>query len=72
MTPESLMPQDEQLNSDRAMKALQLRHELQEFLSVSIADNGETSGGGGLGSEDIMLSVGGEAFHIQIRWKAPS
>ena len=66
------MPQDEQLNSDRAMKALQLRHELQRFLETSIADNGETSGGGGLGSEDITLSVGGEAFHIQISWKAAS
>lgn len=60
-----------ELNSDRAMKALQLRHELQTFLSASIADNGETSGGGGLGSEDIILSVGGEAFHIQIHWAKP-
>ena len=57
--------------SDRAMKALQLRHEIQAFLRGAIADNGETQGGGGLGSEDIIVVVGGDAFHIQIHWDEP-
>jgi hypothetical protein len=58
-------------SSDRAMKALQLRHEIQKFLDNCVADRESIAGGGGLGSEDITLTVGGEPFHIQIHWAKP-
>ena len=54
---------------DRAMKALSLRNEIIKFLETAVADNGEINGsGGGMGSEDIHVTVGGERFHIQIHW----
>jgi hypothetical protein len=60
-----------ELSGDRAMKALQLRHEIQTFLNNCVADQESVEGGGGMGSEDITLTVGGEAFHIQIHWAKP-
>ncbi len=56
--------------NDRPLRAMQLRHEITQFLEAAIADTGSIEGGGGMGSEDISLTINGERFQIIIPWKA--
>lgn len=48
--------------------AMQLRHEIEGWLE-NIKDHGTPiEGGGGMGSDDIHVVIGGVKFHIQIHW----
>jgi hypothetical protein len=56
--------------SDRPdLKAMQLRNELVDYLRTAVADEGSAiDTGGGMGKEDIHVTVGGQKFHIEIHW----
>jgi hypothetical protein len=57
--------------SDPALKAMQIRHEISQFVDTTIADFDSVESGGGMGQEDIWFSVGGVRFHISIDWGKP-
>jgi hypothetical protein len=51
--------------------AMQLRNEIVQFLRSSVADHGTAiDTGGGMGAEDIHVTVDGVQVHIQIHWPA--